>query len=100
MSRLADVRAYLELPVELVIAETGIDDLDVLEAGRRDATELEFARLARVYDCSTTYLRREDAGDMDAAVDVVARMGPLSPDDREEALRFAVYLDRTSAHDG
>ena len=92
MTHFADAREYLELELDDVVERTGIVDLDAIEAGGRDATDLEVARLSRLYGYSVAYLRGEEPDDEERAVEVVARMGELTPEDRHEALRFAVFL--------
>jgi transcriptional regulator with XRE-family HTH domain len=99
MTRLAEARGYLELALDDVEERTGIAHLEAIETGRRDATELEMARLSRLYGYSIAYLRDGDDEGDDHAVEAVARLGELTPEDRHEALRFAVFLRHAGAHD-
>lgn len=78
-----DVGAALGIPRTSVIA---------MEAGRRNVTGLELRRLARLYRRDVAWLLGDDS---DSAADDAALFhatAELTPDDREQVLRFAQFL--------
>ncbi|MGH3304229.1 MAG: helix-turn-helix transcriptional regulator [Streptosporangiaceae bacterium] len=93
-ARLRAGRETLGLTQEDVAGALGIPRTSVIafEAGRRNVTALELRRLARLYRRSVEWLLGEDAepAAMDGAL--YRATASLSPDDKEQVLRFAQFL--------
>ncbi len=94
-TRLRDAREYVGFAIADAAAATGIapQELDAIEAGRVPIDDLILHRLGRAYGLRTTYFTASDDELRAEAVVVLGRLGgELTGHDRDEALRFAAYL--------
>ncbi|OUZ06755.1 hypothetical protein BHE97_18385 [Aeromicrobium sp. PE09-221] len=94
--RLRSARETLGLTQEDVAGALGIQRTSVIaiEAGKRNVSALELRRLARIYRRSVAWVLGEEpdaevAGDNGALFRATAE---LSPEDKEQVLRFAEFL--------
>jgi transcriptional regulator with XRE-family HTH domain len=96
--RLRLARETLGLTQEDVASALGIPRTSVIsmEAGKRKVTALELRRLARLYRRSVAWIlgeEPEEAGQASADDQALFRAtSELSPEDREQVLRFAQFL--------
>lgn len=104
--RLKEAREYLGLSQEYVSQQTRIPRpaISEIEAGRRRVESLELKRLAALYGRPLAYFLRDERGagiqgagsDTSAGDRIDAKLRSLTksltPEDREEILRFAQYL--------
>ena len=101
--RLREAREFLNLSQQFVSAETGIPRSAVsdIERGTRRVDSLELKRLAALYRMPVEYFLGEEqdtAGDADPTVTALARAASeLSPDEKQEVLRFALFLQNYHA---
>lgn len=96
--RLRDVREYLCLSPEDVVATTGVSNADLLalEDGAREPDQLVLRRLARAYGYPAAYFRGPaDASDT-AGVGIARLSGDMSSQDRDELDRFTAFLRDTT----
>lgn len=93
-ARLREVREYLDISQQHVAASTGIPRpaISEIERGNRKVDSLELRKLARLYQCSVSYL----LGVEDEQAPVSQALGrvltDLSTGDHDEVLRFAEFL--------
>lgn len=94
--RLRSARETLGLTQEDVAGALGIQRTSVIamESGRRNVSALELRRLARLYRRSVAWILGEEpdpelVGDNGALYRATAE---LSPEDKEQVLRFAEFL--------
>lgn len=99
--RLRSARETLGLTQEDVAGALGIQRTSVIamEAGKRNVSALELRRLARIYRRSVAWILGEEpdaevAGDNGALFRATAE---LSPEDKEQVLRFAEFLAAAKA---
>ncbi len=96
--RLRLARETLGLTQEDVASALGIPRTSVIsmEAGKRKVTALELRRLARLYRRGVTWILGEDPQEAEqtSAEDqaLFRATSELSPEDREQVLRFAQFL--------
>jgi transcriptional regulator with XRE-family HTH domain len=93
-ARLREARETLGLTQEDVAGALGIQRTSVIamEAGRRNVTALELRRLARLYRRSVEWLWGEDTSPATVDNALYRATVELSPDDKEQVLRFAQFL--------
>lgn len=94
-ARLREAREVIGLTQGDVAAALGIPRTSVIamEAGRRKVTGLELRRLARLYRRDVAWLLGDDVTPRDAADSALFRAtAELTPEDREQVLRFAEFL--------
>lgn len=103
-SRLREAREVVGLTQADVAAALGLPRTSVLsmESGQRKVTGLELRRLSRLYRRPVSWLLGED-DEPDAAADALYRAtADLTPEDKEQVLRFAQFLaganPTTNAH--
>ncbi len=92
--RLREARETLGLTQGDVADALGVPrtSMVAMEAGRRKATGLELRRLARVYRRPIEWLLGEDAPTVSADDALFHATAELSPEDKEQVLRFAQFL--------
>lgn len=97
--RLREARETLGLTQADVAGALGIPRTSVLamEAGRRKVSGLELRRLARVYRRPIEWLLGEETPEVDADDALFHATAALSPDDKEQVLRFAQFLASAGA---
>ena len=93
-ARLREGRETLGLTQEDVAGALGIPRTSVIafEAGRRNVTALELRRLARLYRRTVEWLLGEDAESAPVDGALFRATANLSPDDKQQVLRFAQFL--------
>lgn len=93
-SRLREARETLGLLQADTAEALGIPRTSVqaMEAGNRKVTGLELRRLARLYRRPVGWLLGEDDAPVDDQQVLFRATAPLSPQDREQVLRFAQFL--------
>jgi len=94
-TRLREAREYVGFAIAEAAAASGIAarELDAIEAGRVPIDDLALQRLGRAYGLRTTYFTASEDELRAEAVVVLGRLGgELTGHDRDEALRFAAYL--------
>lgn len=107
-TRLREVRDYLGFSQQFVAESTGIprSAISDIERGVRRVEALELRRLARLYRHPVGYFLGKDDGEdvTPTEVQALARAAQdLTPEDREELLRFANFLrqhGRTTPRNG
>lgn len=96
--RLRSARETLGLTQEDVASALGIQRTSViaLEAGKRNVTALELRRLARLYHRDVAWLigevEDEDLESTPESAELFRATAALSPEDKEQVLRFAQFL--------
>lgn len=92
--RLREARETLGLTQSDVAQALGIPRTSVLamEAGRRRVSGLELRRLARIYRRPIEWLLGEMTPEVSADDALFHATATLSPDDKEQVLRFAQFL--------
>ena len=100
-ARLKEMREYRGFSQEDVAQYLGIPRpaVSLMESGARRLDVLEVRKLAALYQCSIDELTGEDAPHVDQqSIGLVARAAAaLSPEDRQEVLRFAEFLQSRRA---
>lgn len=94
-SRIREARESLGLTQEEVSGALGIPRTSVhaMEAGKRGVSALELRRLSRLYRRRVEWLLGEDDAPIAAADNALYRATrELSPEDKEQVLRFAEFL--------
>lgn len=94
-ARLREAREVIGLTQGDVATALGIPRTSVIamEAGRRNVTGLELRRLARLYRRDVAWLLGDDAAATAAADTALFHAtAELTPEDREQVLRFAQFL--------
>lgn len=94
-SRIREARESLGLTQEEVSGALGIPRTSVhaMEAGKRGVSALELRRLSRLYRRRVEWLLGEDDTPIAAADNALYRATKeLSPEDKEQVLRFAEFL--------
>ncbi len=96
-ARLKDARTYRGFSQEEVAKYLGVSrsSVSLMETGQRGVDTLELQKLARLYECSIDELVADDQSPAAAApgIAMVARAAAqLSPEDQEEVVRFAKFL--------
>jgi transcriptional regulator with XRE-family HTH domain len=97
--RLRDTREYLGLSQQFVAEQTGIPRSAVsdIERAARRVESIELKRLSKLYRYPVEYFLGIDAAENDRAdadtIQALARAaGELTPEDREQVLKFADFL--------
>lgn len=97
--RLRDTREYLGLSQQFVAAQTGISRSAIsdIERGERRVESIELKRLSRLYRYPVEYFLGADTTEAESAdsdtIQALARAaGELTPEDREQVLKFANFL--------
>jgi transcriptional regulator with XRE-family HTH domain len=98
-ARLREAREFLGLSQEVVAEALGIPRASVsaMESGRRKVSSLELRDLARLYKRPLEFFYSGDTGstatEEDKATQALFRATRnLTPDDREQVVRFAEFL--------
>jgi transcriptional regulator with XRE-family HTH domain len=98
-ARLKEAREFANLSQGFVAEETGLSRsaISEIERGQRRVESLELKRLAAVYRMPVEYFLRDDdelaAAAPDETVAALARTAQeMTPDNRREVLRFAMFL--------
>lgn len=93
-ARLREAREFVGLLQEEVAVALGIPRASVsaLESGKRRVSGLEIRRLARIYRRPVGWLLGEEEVELGDAEPLFRATEALSPDDREQVLRFAQFL--------
>ena len=93
-ARLREAREFIGLLQEDVAVALGIPRASVsaLESGKRRVSGLEIRRLARIYRRPVGWLLGEEEIELGEAEPLFRATEALSPDDREQVLRFAQFL--------
>jgi transcriptional regulator with XRE-family HTH domain len=100
-ARLKEMREYRGFSQEDVAQYLGIPRpaVSLMESGTRRLDVLEVRKLAALFQCSIDEITGEDTPHVDQqSIGLVARAArALSPEDREEVLRFAEFLQSRRA---
>lgn len=100
-ARLKEMREYRGFSQDEVAQYLGIprSAVSLMESGARGLDVLEVRKLAALYHCSIDDLTANDTPHVDQqSIALVARAtATLSPEDREEVLRFAEFLQSRRA---
>ena len=100
-TRLREAREYRGFSQEEVASHLGISRsaVSLLETGNRRLEALELRKLARLYQCKMEELTGDNPlPSPPESVRMVARAAAeLSPEDRDEVLRFAEFLRSRTA---
>jgi transcriptional regulator with XRE-family HTH domain len=97
-ARLREAREYLGLSQEVVAAALGVPRASVsaMESGRRKVSSLELRDLARLYKRPLEFFYNDDrdseAGEDEATQALFRATRNLTPDDKEQVVRFAKFL--------
>lgn len=96
-ARLRDARNYRGFSQEEVATYLGVSrsSVSLMESGLRGVDTLELQKLSQLFECSIDELVGEGQAPtaQSSRIAVVARAAArLSPEDREEVLRFAQFL--------
>jgi transcriptional regulator with XRE-family HTH domain len=97
--RLRDTREYLGLSQQFVAEQTQISRSAIsdIERGARRVESIELKRLSQLYRYPVEYFLGSDSAESDSAdadtIQALARAaGELTPEDREQVLKFADFL--------
>jgi transcriptional regulator with XRE-family HTH domain len=97
-ARLREAREFLGLSQEVVAEALGVPRASVsaMESGRRKVSSLELRDLARLYKRPIDFFYNDERGDEtveDEATQALYRATRnLTPDDKEQVVRFAEFL--------
>ena len=97
-ARLREAREFLGLSQEVVAEALGVPRASVsaMESGRRKVSSLELRDLARLYRRPLEYFYNDDPGSSsaedEAAQALFRATRNLTPDDKQQVLRFAEFL--------
>ena len=97
--RLRESREYLGLSQETVAEHLGVPraSISAMEAGKRKVSSIELRDLSRLYRISVEQLLGKESED-DPVVGALYRTArTLTPEDREQVLRFAEFLRSAGA---
>ena len=96
---LRDAREFLGLSQEFVAEQLGLSRaaISAVETNRRKVSSVELKQFARLYHLDLSFFFDEPAGsgrpaDDQTVVALFRTTKTLSPDDREQVLRFAQFL--------
>src|SRR4051795_11503796 len=99
VERLRDTREYLGLSQQFVAEQTGISRSAIsdIERGERRVESIELKRLSKLYRYPAEYFLGSDPTENESAdadtIQALARAaGDLTPEDREQVLKFADFL--------
>lgn len=100
-ARLKEARVYRGFSQEEIGDYLGISrsSVSLMESGARKVESLEIRRLAELYECSVDDLLggTTEAEEDETSIEMVARAAAsLTPEDRDEVLRFAQFLHSRS----
>lgn len=97
-ARLREAREFLGLSQEVVAETLGVPRASVsaMESGRRKVSSLELRDLARLYKRPLEFFYNNDQGaeaeDDEATQSLFRATRNLTPDDKEQLVRFAEFL--------
>jgi len=93
-ARLREAREVIGLTQGDVATALGIPrtSVNAMEAGKRNVTGLELRRLARLYRRDVAWLLGDEPEPAAADAALYSATADLTPEDREQVLRFAQFL--------